>query len=205
MHLASITYSLTHAYATRQPPVPTVAWRFQKPCPRGTWPSRRRFQNFPRSAGTARECFPVTLSIIMKRISVKRGKTWLSLVYNFSYSWFNFSTKKLIFIISYFYIVSLSKRINLSIKSFHRELISTFVPRPYKFSQLVVDSSPRYPFAGLVRIVTSVYWLLISAIRRTYFVSEVTEASAKRRRYHRCVYLHYGAGDRLNCRFNAYV
>ncbi|XP_045452393.1 cysteine and histidine-rich protein 1 [Melitaea cinxia] len=72
--------------------------------------------------------------------------------------------------------------------------------RPYKFSQLVVDSSPRYPFAGLVRIVTSVYWLLISAIRRTYFVSEVTEASVKRpstrRRVTGCRYACLGCGWR---------
>ncbi|XP_026496539.1 zinc finger TRAF-type-containing protein 1 homolog isoform X1 [Vanessa tameamea] len=71
--------------------------------------------------------------------------------------------------------------------------------RPYKFSQLVVDSAPRNPFAGLVRIVTSVYWLLISALRRTYFISEVTEASVKRRRYHRvtgCRYASLGCGWR---------
>ncbi|CAH0713050.1 unnamed protein product, partial [Brenthis ino] len=68
--------------------------------------------------------------------------------------------------------------------------------RPYKFSQLVVDSTPRNPFAGLVRIVTSVYWLLVSAFRRTYFVSEVSEA--KRRRYSRVTGCRYAC---VGCRW----
>ncbi|XP_072943019.1 zinc finger TRAF-type-containing protein 1 homolog isoform X1 [Epargyreus clarus] len=58
--------------------------------------------------------------------------------------------------------------------------------RQYKFAQLTIDSSRKARlFDGLVRIVASVYSLLLSALRRTYLVSEVTEAPVKRRRYRR--------------------
>ncbi|CAH2267337.1 jg27520 [Pararge aegeria aegeria] len=59
--------------------------------------------------------------------------------------------------------------------------------RTYKFSQVVVDSEPHSALTGLVRIVARLYWLLISALRRTYFVSELTDSAVKRRRYLRCV------------------
>ncbi|XP_069361595.1 zinc finger TRAF-type-containing protein 1 homolog isoform X1 [Maniola hyperantus] len=71
--------------------------------------------------------------------------------------------------------------------------------RQYKFSQLVVDSEPRSAFSGLVRIVARLYWLLVSALRRTYLVSELSASSVKRRRYLRvtgCRYACLGCGWR---------
>ncbi|XP_045777778.1 cysteine and histidine-rich protein 1 homolog isoform X1 [Maniola jurtina] len=71
--------------------------------------------------------------------------------------------------------------------------------RQYKFSQVVVDSEARSVFSGLVRIVARLYWLLVSALRRTYLVSELTDSSVKRRRYLRvtgCRYACLGCGWR---------
>ncbi|XP_052755665.1 zinc finger TRAF-type-containing protein 1 homolog isoform X2 [Galleria mellonella] len=72
--------------------------------------------------------------------------------------------------------------------------------RQYKFAQIVVNcgAKPRY-MDSLVRIVSSVYALLVGALRRSHLVSEEPRPPAKRRRYRRltgCRYACIGCGWR---------
>ncbi|CAG9563698.1 unnamed protein product [Danaus chrysippus] len=79
---------------------------------------------------------------------------------------------------------------------YHEEKIceDRSIPRPYKFRQLVVDSSRRSSLAGLVRIVSSVYFLLLAALRRRFFVSELK--ATKRPRMTSCRYCVLGCSYR---------
>lgn len=81
--------------------------------------------------------------------------------------------------------VHIKYTINESIKS-----VSISSLRQFKFSQIVVDSTPhRTMLDGLVRIVSSVYLLLVGSLRAASFVDTSATATRKRRRARRCVQL----------------